>query len=485
MTTLVHAVLTFRKTVRNWTGLLLTMSFLVVCALGVFSVRVSQLGLEHVLISGLWLAFFARRAALRFSAEDKGFLTPWHDLEMGLLLLAFIYSVVQLGGGLTGQLYPLVYVLVAFVASFAQKPMGTVLVIVAVVFEALLYFVTEQQSATRAVLLARHLHRLLRADEPALHARRDRARARDARRRKLDEDKLKALEDARRYRLIERAARRRGARRRAAHALQRRRGAPGALLHARPAQAHARAAHLRADDVRRAERALPHRGARPPAATTSRTGPFKDGEGAVGAVMKRGMTMNLEHIKPGYRGLCYYRGPARVRAFLGVPVIESGKVLGALCGDRMRGPPVRGARRGRARGRGPAHPARHRERARVRAARAHQERADRAAPGLAGAGRSADRRRRDRGRPQGRRRRSHRTTSRPSRATTPSRSATRCGAPWARAPRSSRTSASATTPRSPRWPSRTATTCPTAASSMVRSRWSTRAPRACAACSRC
>ena len=55
------------------------------------------------------------------------------------------------------------------------------------------------------------------------------------------------------------------------------------------------------------------------------------GEGAVGAVIKRGMTMNLEHVKPGYRGLCYYRGPPRVRAFLGVPVIENGQACSARC----------------------------------------------------------------------------------------------------------------------------------------------------------
>ncbi len=64
-------------------------------------------------------------------------------------------------------------------------------------------------------------------------------------------------------------------------------------------------------------------------------GPFAVGEGAVGAVMKRGLPMNLEHIKPGYRGLCYYRGPALVRAFLGVPVLENGMVRGVLCGDRI------------------------------------------------------------------------------------------------------------------------------------------------------
>jgi diguanylate cyclase (GGDEF)-like protein len=49
--------------------------------------------------------------------------------------------------------------------------------------------------------------------------------------------------------------------------------------------------------------------------------------------------MNLEHLKPGYKGLCYYRGPALVRAFLGVPVIEHGHLRGALCADRLEDRP--------------------------------------------------------------------------------------------------------------------------------------------------
>jgi len=64
-------------------------------------------------------------------------------------------------------------------------------------------------------------------------------------------------------------------------------------------------------------------------------GPFAIGEGAVGAVASRGLVMNLEHLKPGYKGLCYYRGPSVARAFLGVPVVDQGQVRGALCADRL------------------------------------------------------------------------------------------------------------------------------------------------------
>src|SRR5690606_38992791 len=64
-------------------------------------------------------------------------------------------------------------------------------------------------------------------------------------------------------------------------------------------------------------------------------GPFGSGEGAVGAVVRRGLTMNLEHLKPGYKGLCYYQGPALVRSYLGVPVLDGDRLLGVLCADRL------------------------------------------------------------------------------------------------------------------------------------------------------
>jgi two-component system, cell cycle response regulator len=64
-------------------------------------------------------------------------------------------------------------------------------------------------------------------------------------------------------------------------------------------------------------------------------GPFPTGEGAVGAVASRGLTMSLENLRPGYKGLCYYPEGARVGSFLGVPVEENGQIRGALCADRL------------------------------------------------------------------------------------------------------------------------------------------------------
>jgi two-component system cell cycle response regulator len=337
MNTLVHAALTVRKTARSSAALLVATSFLGLCVLGLFHVPLAELGLLHVVVACAWALLFARRATLRFSAEDKDRLLPRHDLEMGLLLLSFVYAVVELGGGLTGQLYPLVYVLVAFVASFAQKPMGSVLVLVTVVFEALLYFVTEQKREPEAYFLHATFIVFFGLMN-LLFTRAEIVRVRERSQRKLTEDKLKALEDARRYRLtsVPRDALERDEERLTRGSLEE---VHQALYYALDLLRRTLDLHtcvlMMFDDQSERFRIVEMSSSSDDIAD----GPFKDGEGAVGAVIKRGMNMNLEHIKPGYRGLCYYKSPARVRAFVGVPVIENGRVLGAVCGDRLEDRP--------------------------------------------------------------------------------------------------------------------------------------------------
>jgi two-component system, cell cycle response regulator len=64
-------------------------------------------------------------------------------------------------------------------------------------------------------------------------------------------------------------------------------------------------------------------------------GPFSLGAGAVGAAVRRQLTTNLQQIRPGYNGICYYRGPATVRSFIAVPVLERGHLRAVLCADRV------------------------------------------------------------------------------------------------------------------------------------------------------
>jgi diguanylate cyclase (GGDEF)-like protein len=337
MTTLVELALTLRKTVRTAYAVLTALGFAVLDVLGVFRVPLRKLDTEHGVVAAAWTALFVHRAVSRFRAEDQGRLTARQDLEMGLFMLVAVHAVVQLSGGLTGQLYPLVYVLVAFLAAFAVKPSGTILVLLAVVFEAVLYFVTENQRDPQPFFLHATFIVFFGLMN-LLFTRVEIERVREKSKKKLDEDKLKALEDARIYRLVSAPseASQRDEERLTRSSVEEVHQALYYTLELlrRTLSLHTCVLFLFDDEgeqFRITELVTD--------SDDIAEGPFSGGEGAVGAVMKRGMTMNLEHIRPGYRGLCYYRGPSLVRAFLGVPVIENGKVRGALCADRITDEP--------------------------------------------------------------------------------------------------------------------------------------------------
>jgi len=337
MTTLVQAALSLRKSVRASVGLLAALAFGLLCVLGVFRVPLSALSLEHGVVFVAWLGLFAHRASQRFRAEDKDRVTPRMDLEMGALMLVAVHAVVQLSGGLTGDLYPLVYVLVAFLASFALRPVGTLLVVTAVLFEAALYFGTERRDDPQPFFLHATFIVFFGLMN-LLFTRAEIARVREKSKKQLDNDKQKVLEDARRYRLISAPteASVRDEERLARSSVEEVHQALYYTLELlkRTLSLHTCVLLLSDDEDDRFQIVE--------LATDSddiAEGPFASGEGAVGAVMKRGLTMNLEHIKPGYRGLCYYRSPAFVRAFLGVPVRDRGQVRGVLCGDRLSDEP--------------------------------------------------------------------------------------------------------------------------------------------------
>ncbi|MFZ1866808.1 MAG: diguanylate cyclase, partial [Polyangiales bacterium] len=64
-------------------------------------------------------------------------------------------------------------------------------------------------------------------------------------------------------------------------------------------------------------------------------GPLCLGAGAVGAAVRRKLTTSLHQIRPGYQGICYYRGPALVQSFIAVPVLDRGNLRAVLCADRV------------------------------------------------------------------------------------------------------------------------------------------------------
>ncbi len=338
MATLVDAALTLRRSVRASYGFVAAAAFAALDLLGAFRVRPAALGPAHAVVAVAWALVFGARLSARSRIEKRDGAGASIDLELGLLLLVAVHAVVQVGGGLTSSLYPLVYVVVAFLASFAKKPMGLVLVGASVAFEGALYFLSEGRADPAPFAL----HASFVVSFGLLNlvfTRAEIARVRERSRRELDDEKEKVREESRLFRLVAAPTEGGGA------------GDEDRLCRSSVEEVHNQLFHMLdllketlelhtcvlllsdgdAGGLHIAELATD--------SDDIADGPFGGGEGAVGGVAKRGLVMNLEHIKPGYKGLCYYRGPAPTRAFLGVPILDGNRLAGALCADRVEDRP--------------------------------------------------------------------------------------------------------------------------------------------------
>jgi two-component system, cell cycle response regulator len=78
-------------------------------------------------------------ATERELANDDGRGDVKRDLELGAALVVATYVMVELSGGLSSPVYPLVYALVAFIVTFHRRVVGVPLVVVTFGMEALLY----------------------------------------------------------------------------------------------------------------------------------------------------------------------------------------------------------------------------------------------------------------------------------------------------------------------------------------------------------
>jgi two-component system, cell cycle response regulator len=294
--------------------------------------------LFRVAVVLVWAGLFGHRAHERFTREREGRPAPLADTALGLYLLAFVHGAVQLGGGLGSDLYPLVYVLIAFVATFAEKRTASVLVLAAVAYEAGLHFLVEQKRTPHPYVL----HALFITFFGLMNlmfTRMELMRVRERTRRERDQDKARELDDVRRFRLGNASAREPVASDRARIT----RGSV-AELHAslhytlellhKTLDLHS-AVLLLLDDAGDELRIV----AGVSASQQLARGTFKRGEGAVGAVVTGGTLTSLSHVRSEYRGLSYYARPQAVRAFLGVPLYEDGAVRGALCVDRLEDRP--------------------------------------------------------------------------------------------------------------------------------------------------
>ena len=351
MKMLVVSALAIRKALRLWTGYVAA-AFFGVLVMGGFYLPSSQpYGWWHLFFGLCWLLIFSVRTAGRVQETDSrglhvlamGAQRPWSeqlrigsDLELSLLLLVAVQVMVQMAGGLASSLHALVYVLVAFVAAFSQRWIGLTLVATAIALEAVLYFVTESRQEVRPFLLyAVFLSFFGLMNLLFTHVEISLTRQRS--RRELDEVKAKDREDARMFRLVSAPT---GSENRDEERVFRSsvEEVHQALFHTLELLRESLRLHTCILLFQR-----PGKGLDIVELSTDSdeiaANPLRSGEGVVGAVMEQQAVMNLKHLKPGYRGLCYYKNPAMVRAFLGVPVIEDGSLRGVLCADRLEDEP--------------------------------------------------------------------------------------------------------------------------------------------------
>jgi two-component system cell cycle response regulator len=335
MSSLVQTVLTLRRTTRAGVSLAAAGAMALLVVLGVFTTSASDLGFEHALVAAAWISLFVHRLASR--TKTKGESTAWTDLELGALLLVAAHAAVQFAGGTSTALYPIVYVVVALVASFAEKPAGHLIVAFAVALELAVQLLAEDVQDVRPLLL--HLIFLISFGLlNIVFTRVEIARVRETSKKERAAEKEKVREDAKLYRLVGAATEnaRRDEERAFRSSLEE---VHQSLYHVLDLLRRTMAGHTcvlflvegDGDTMRIAEASTE--------GDDLATGSFSSGEGAVGAVVQRAMPMFLENIKPGYKGLPYYREPATVKSFLGVPILEGQTVRGVLCIDRVDGTP--------------------------------------------------------------------------------------------------------------------------------------------------
>jgi len=283
----------------------------------------------------VWLAVFVWRgwAMLRMDKRDTK-----NDLEIGALLVVATYGALgRADGGLSGPLYPLVYVLVAVVSAFA-RPLAAAFVLAALVaLEGSIRYI----ALGERTLLPLSLHAAFIATFAVLNLvflRAEIARIRVRSRAHLEAEFARIRDAARSYRLL-------GVPRGATELAPARPGDDEKLARSSVEEIHQ--AVLFALELLRQSLGLHtallvwqnERGTHARICELSTDadnlsdGPFLSGDGIIGAVLVRRASVVLDGLKPGYK-LPYYSGPCPVRTVCGVPVMDHDIPRGVLLVDR-------------------------------------------------------------------------------------------------------------------------------------------------------
>jgi len=327
MTALVQAVLRVRRTARSTWGLGLALLLSAFVVAGFFSppARLSWGQLAWALV---WLAAFVHRGrtALREGADAR------LAFELGVLFLVGAQALAQLRGGLDSELYPLTYAAVALVAAYGTGWAGPAVVGSALALD--LAVTSLAYGTTDPRVLAAHAFFIVCFGALNLvFTRAEIARVRQQSEREHRAREEKVRDETRMFRLVapssDRAFDEDRLHRTSVEEVHQALYHAIALLH-RTLKLHTCALLMPTEDgetLRLVELVT--------SSDDIDQGPFALGSGAVGAAVRRQVTTHLYPLRPGYTGLCYYRGPADVRAFLAVPILEQGQLRAVLCSDRV------------------------------------------------------------------------------------------------------------------------------------------------------
>lgn len=341
MTVFEATSLVIRRSGQAAGALVFALIFGTLVATGFFSPLADQmLPPSRMVIIGLWVVVFGWRAHERIRDERIGKRRPTLlDMELGLLLVVLTFAVLQLSGGVSGPLYPLVYILVAFVVSFLSWRPVLLVVSATLGLEAILLFVGSPQGAALHTFGLHGAFIIFFAALNAIFTRSEIARLRLTGKHKVEEELQRAEQTARDFRLVAAPstscsesmnAEEAGQRRVLSAVMELRQSVYFSLDLLKRSLNLNTAALLWLDSAGRlkiAELASDSDDIAP--------GPFDSSPGVLGAALACGHIVNLHHLRGQLAHIPYYRTHGKVGCLLAVPVQEGGVTRGVLCADRL------------------------------------------------------------------------------------------------------------------------------------------------------
>ncbi len=331
MTALVQAALRVRRTARSMWGLAVAL-LLGAFVVGGFFLPGREVGWAALSLGAIWIVAFAIKARDTRAARPE----PQTTFEAAALLLVGCQALVQLRGGVSSELYPLTYVAVALGASFVAGGAGAAFVGFAAALDLGVVYFAERITDVR--VLAAHLMFVLCFG--LLNLIFTRAEILRIRRNSVREERAaqeKVRDETRLFRLVAPVSE--GLR-------EESRICETSVQEVHQALYHTLELLHETLGLQTCVLLMPGDGEEElhiaeliTSSDEVADGPFILGSGAVGAAVRRRLTTSLQQIRPGYRGLCYYRGPAPVTSFVAVPIVEGRHFRAVLCADRMGGEP--------------------------------------------------------------------------------------------------------------------------------------------------